>query len=230
MSVPYPLHYYRRELRAIVALPVAERDALVRAFQETGLTPSVAMLTAEVSNRSGKPVSIIEPIVRTFISLAMTRARLDKDVRSFASELVDELRQDKALNDHEKGALDAKFTEQVGAILACERSLRATAKALDISAQSERVVYESRIISDIRPVFPETSDGTAGQPLQAVVLHTLRLECHGEFQHQHFTLTGKDLQELKEVVERALAKEKVLIDLLQGSGLRAQVFADSDKP
>jgi hypothetical protein len=227
MSLPFPLGYYRPHLKAILGLPNDDRVKLVGAFQDTPLVSSVAMLTAEVSRRAEMPASTLEPVVRALTALAIPHARGSvDDARSFARELIQAAGEDRQLREAFGSVLNDTTAEQIGAILACELSVRATAKALDISGQSERVVSESRIISDIRPVFGDQ----IAEPLHAVILHTLRLECIGEFQHQHFLLSSQALRELKDVVERALTKEAALIRGLESAeGLRLQVFADAEE-
>jgi len=234
MSAHFPLQYYRQELTEFLRLPSDERAVLVQTFQQLGLVPSVAVLTAEVSKRIGKAPSAVEPIVRWFTAMSMAMQREGMDARSFAAAIVSEARlNERFVGEEERSALASdrecdQLIDQLAAVLNCERSIRATAKALDVSGQSERVVARSRVISDIRPVFGDATDNSPGQPLQAVMLHTLRLECRGEFQHHHFVLSSKDLQQLRDTVERALLKEKVLTNALQ-EGLRLPVFLDVDE-
>jgi hypothetical protein len=231
--VPFSLQYYRQEFKDFLNLRSEGRAALVNAFQQIQIVPSMTALTAEVSKIMRTPPSTVEPMVRWLTAMSMAMLREASDSKSFATEVVAQVRLNERFFDDEVKALltneseREQFIEQLSAVLNCERSLRVTAKALDVTSQSERVVANSRIITDIRPVFGDTTKSSPGQPLQAILLHTLRLECRGELQHHHFMFSSQELLHLKETLDRALEKEKVLTGALS-EGLKLPIFRDVD--
>lgn len=90
-------------------------------------------------------------------------------------------------------------------------TLNALTKAIKIQRAGERIFCDSRIITDIRPVFGKNiSEG----PASAVITHTLRLGFHrdGDGPHQSFyvTLDESDLYSLLEDIKRAIDKTEAL--------------------
>ncbi|WP_191496159.1 hypothetical protein [Mycobacterium simulans] len=87
-------------------------------------------------------------------------------------------------------------------------TVRRFAKALTLHNEYERIVTDTRILSDIRPVF----DDDEGDPaIEAVIVnHTLRFSyTAGDGDHElHFALDASDLKKLKAQIERALEKDK----------------------
>lgn len=89
------------------------------------------------------------------------------------------------------------------------RVLRASAKAWSLVGDHEKIFLNSRIITDIRPVFEESMD----QPLLAsLIIHTLKLtmQVDGSNQTVYLTADSKDLRDLKLNIERALVKAQYL--------------------
>jgi len=96
-------------------------------------------------------------------------------------------------------------------------ALRIIAKADRLQRDGERLYCEAKILSDIRPVFD--ADPSA-HPIGAVVSHTLKLAFHGtEHTDFHVVLDTDDLEGLKTVIERALAKDKTLREIMKEAKL-----------
>jgi hypothetical protein len=90
-------------------------------------------------------------------------------------------------------------------------TLNALTKAIKLQRAGERIFCDSRIITDIRPVFGnDISEG----PASAVITHTLRLGFHsdGDGPHQSFylTLDEADLHSLSDDIHRAIDKAEAL--------------------
>ena len=98
-------------------------------------------------------------------------------------------------------------------------NLRMAAKAHRLQRAGERLYCDAKILSDIRPVFDEDVETV---PAGAVVGHTLRLGYHERGEHKEFfvVLDDVDLEKLRAVIERAESKNKTLLKLLKGSGLK----------
>lgn len=98
-------------------------------------------------------------------------------------------------------------------------NLRIAAKAHRLQRAGERLYCDAKILSDIRPVFDEDVKTV---PTGAVVGHTLRLGYHERGNHKDFfvVLDSADLEKLRTVIERAESKNKTLLKLLEGSGLK----------
>ena len=228
--VPGSTYFHRVALKTFLMLSEGERSSLVGALKDLGVVASIATLVAEVSKRLDKAPSEIEPVIRWFLEMSIDMQRREEDAESFADDIFQELEiNERYLTQEERDALHTlrpQLEKHLVVVLSSERSIATTAKAIDVSNRSERVVRRCRITSDIRPVFSDMGADT-GAPLCAVLLHTLRLECAGERQHHHFVLSASELQQLHRVVERALAKDKVLQEALQ-RGFTLPVFSDED--
>lgn len=96
--------------------------------------------------------------------------------------------------------------------------LQTSAKAVSILNRQERLFYDARIMSDIRPVF---GDDPTERPAGAVLVHTLSIEHHinGEVETFNVAMDRKDLADLKETIDRALAKAATLSDVVESAGL-----------
>lgn len=79
------------------------------------------------------------------------------------------------------------------------------AKGQDIFSENDQTFIDSRIITDIRPVYGEDVDDP---PTGMVVVHNLRLRYFREGQERSFTvaLRIRDLQDMSQVIERARRK------------------------
>jgi hypothetical protein len=83
------------------------------------------------------------------------------------------------------------------------------AKALTLRNEYERILTDTRILSDIRPVFDDDQENPSMRA--AIVNHTLRFTYtagDGERHESHFALDVDDLEKLKTQIERALKKDK----------------------
>jgi hypothetical protein len=94
------------------------------------------------------------------------------------------------------------------------------AKALDLRNSYEHILSESRIISDIRPVFP---DGEVPEIANAAMVnHTLKLTFfpgeRGLPTELHVALDTTDLAKLREQIDRALEKERAARALVEKGG------------
>jgi hypothetical protein len=96
--------------------------------------------------------------------------------------------------------------------------LKVISKATRLQLDGERLYCESKILSDIRPVF---DDDPEVDPIGAVITHTLKLGYHIGREHKefHIVLDADDLESLKSVIDRAYAKNQTLRVLLRKKNL-----------
>lgn len=94
------------------------------------------------------------------------------------------------------------------------------AKALSLVNERISLLHKSKIVTDIRPVFQlgrkKSTSVEAG-----CIIHTLVLEYseNGEYAKRHIAVDSSDMQRLKESIDRAVAKERALSDLLAAAHL-----------
>jgi hypothetical protein len=97
-------------------------------------------------------------------------------------------------------------------------------KAAGLQREGDRLYCDSRILSDLRPVFGKE----VGRPVGAVITHTLRLGYHEgtEIDHKqlYVVLDSDDLESLIYTLNRAQAKDKALRELLAKAKLPDLTF------
>ncbi len=103
-------------------------------------------------------------------------------------------------------------------ILLSIRILKLISKSRMIQRDGERLYCESKILSDIRPIF---DDDPSVMPSLAVITHTLKITYHlgRERKDFHVILNSEELEMLHEVIIRAKIKEKTLQELMKHAKL-----------
>lgn len=107
------------------------------------------------------------------------------------------------------------FVNRLSAVL-CAPAIRFTAKALALSADHENVYVNTRIITDVRPVFPDDTSTMAA----AVITDHLRINYYdrkGDFSSFYVAMDQGDLIELREEIDRALKKNESMRRFLEVS-------------
>jgi hypothetical protein len=131
--------------------------------------------------------------------------------KAISDALFSEQSEDFQINETDRDILRDRLTK----LFELKDSLRLTAKALDILTDAQHLFYTAKILTDIRPVFNE--EGTAIEA--AVIIHNLLIHYGDAGDHKNFfvTLDTSDVKLLREVLDRADEKAKVLQPLLQRS-------------
>lgn len=91
------------------------------------------------------------------------------------------------------------------------------ARDADVRQECERLFYNARILSDVRPIFDDNCTSVIG----ATVIHNLRMRYHGADGYQDFfvALDADDLEQLKQVIIRAEKKSSQLASMLKATGV-----------
>jgi hypothetical protein len=203
-------------LNDIRSLPDAAVTELLQALESSSITTTPDDLAAHiVESVPSIPKEKLERIVDTLYSLYHVREFSEFNRASFLTELVEGLRRNEKLeiSDAELPSLQERFKK-----LLSIKTLESISKAIGLQRDGERLYCESKIISDIRPVFGED---VKSRPVAAAVTHTLKISYHEDGDHKQFfvILDDVDLDELQEIVERAKTKAGTLSDFLAESKL-----------
>lgn len=120
----------------------------------------------------------------------------------------------------DREAFRARLTEA----LAIE-SLRVIARAAGLLFENEHSATETRIITDIRPIFEQESPKAV--PVGAMVVHTLRIGYIADGEEKNFfvALDAGDVRELAEQLRRANSKAESLRAVLEAARVP---YVDSD--
>ncbi len=177
--------------------------------------------TAAVADKSKLEEQDISEILRVLISLYLGRTTGRVSIEEFVDSICSTLAEKKDDSVKPADGNWQPFKERLNRLLAFDQSIGITAKALSIMTEHERVFLtgESRILTDIRPVF---TDDAGASPSSAVIIHTLKIGyMKDEDVHQFFiALDSQDLRDLLEILKRAEAKEQSLQPLLESAHIR----------
>ena len=102
------------------------------------------------------------------------------------------------------------FTERLTRLLVPRTAAWLTAKANSVLDETSRYLCESRVLTDLRPVFDR--DAAQG-PMGLAIVHTMKLTLHGGPQDPEeifFTVDSADLDMLGETIARARDKYTAL--------------------
>jgi hypothetical protein len=119
-----------------------------------------------------------------------------------------------------EAALDGSghLEENLRGLLAVE-AFRVKTKAWQLQYDHERIFVSAKIYTDIRPIFARDPAET---PNEAVVSHMLKLtfyESGPGRRELYFMLDDTDLENLKQVIDRATTKSNTLHSLLHSIGM-----------
>lgn len=99
------------------------------------------------------------------------------------------------------------------------RPVQLLSKAIDVASEHDRVFIGTRILSDLRPLFP---DHEVSRPEGVVLSHTLKVEFvhdDGSIGNVYIALDPEDLETLRVEVVRAAEKQQELKALMDELGL-----------
>jgi len=124
--------------------------------------------------------------------------------------------------DTEDGQLTAQEIKVVWSRLPSLLSLKSgvgmVSKVYSVYADHDRIYRDSRILTDIRPVFTGSPDE---DPSQFVLIHMLKIvfQQDGATKESFFAMDSADIEGLGEVLDRARAKSSTLKKLLKEKNL-----------
>lgn len=107
-------------------------------------------------------------------------------------------------------------------------TVRIAGRSLDLMTENARTLHETRIVTEVRPVFgAEVKDGAKA----AMVVSELKIEFHDADRtvDAHFYAVDRsDLERLRDVIDRAIDKTDVLKSLIVDAGMPYWEWRDTD--
>jgi hypothetical protein len=156
-----------------------------------------------------------EELSETLISLYVTLASSNKSGELLAADALASLKNcpNEELRKNLKDP--ARLTKRLFALLNIS-ALENSAKALDLVNDYQNVLFDSRVITDIRPVFGHNVEEA---PVGVVVMHNLKLEhIDGRTRKTFYiALDDEDVMELIEKLRRAQKKGRSLSRILEAA-------------
>lgn len=227
MVVPFTV--YRRYQGGLVKfrnLPDESAQDLLASLRDVPWKVSARSLSSSVASKVDTvSASDVEEIVTALLHIHSIRDEGKLPVSDLAEGIARGV--EGLANDEDKATLEDKretFQTRLTEALSIEQ-LRTIARAAGLLFENENSATDTRIITDIRPIFEQESPHVA--PAGAMVVHTLRIGyvTNGEDKSFFVALDADDIQELIEQLQRANSKTESLRSVLKA----AQVdYVDTD--
>lgn len=199
---------YLEGFKRLASMSDDEFERLAKAAADASPSLSLHGLYHDVAERAGLPYEEANELLEAVFSAGSIAWR---DSLS-AAELSADLASDQLEQPVER------FQERLRRLLVTP-AIAVTVRAVQLIAD-EHLTVGSRVITDVRAVFPEDADEDF-RPKAALVLHSLRLDYleHGE--HRTFVtyLDKSDIVKLRRALDRADRKAKSLEEALRAAGV-----------
>ena len=207
---------YRSGMAKLLSLDEESFKELVAGLKEVQPTINITELKSFVASKI-TTFEVSDDILEAILSLYGARVGLDMPLDEFVDEifLAAEDIPDVAIDTRGK---DVDIYKALLTTLLDIPSFTEFVKATDLLTEHQNIFLETRIISDIRPIF--AADVTA-LPLGALIIHTLKI-CYssfGQINEFFITMDEADIEKLIKVLERAKDKTETLRNTLDKGGI-----------
>lgn len=157
----------------------------------------------------------VEVVLRAVFSLSIYRIESSVTAEKIAEEITSVLRTTSAEDLRLAEGEEEGFKDKLSKLLSL-KVVDVSARAASVRGDYLKTFSDAKILTDIRPVFAET----IGDPIGAVISHTLKIEYH-EDGHKRFyvVLDAEDLRKLKTALKKAESKAAALKSTLAKSGV-----------
>lgn len=218
---------YEYGLTLLISLSDEEVQELLSALEAT--TPSLRYRT--VVDRIAPHISIkrlekghLLEIFEVLFALNSLRIGAEVPTEFFVEDICEAVEESNLLEDNtdeeraETANLLEKFKPNLTKLLE-SKTIEIASKAGVLMKEQGHMYCSARIVSDVRSVFGESVDAA---PEAAMIVHVLKLTYHqgDELKDFFVGLNTKDVQRLRQLLDRADAKTESLKSLIGASGTR----------
>ena len=208
---------HRATIGKIVALSEENIAQLVSAISSVKIRSTPSEMSEAIRNQVPSiNRDDLAAIVETLYSLYHVREFSEVRADRFVTDIVESVLKDEKLGAATQDDIP-RLRKTFRRLLNID-TLNALTKAIKLQRDGERIYCDSRIITDIRPVF---SGEVSEAPSSAVIRHTLKIGYHrdGDGPHQAFyvAMDETDLHSLIEDIGRAIEKSETLTKVLKES-------------
>lgn len=212
---------YESGLAKIRVLSNESVRELLAALQQIPDTYSQSSLSSAVAEKVDTiAASDVEEIVPALFSLYAYRDYSQSAISDVAESVAQTMEQSESEQLRLSPEDRDSFTKRLAELLNVE-PLNRVARAGILSLENEHTMRDTRIVTDIRPIFePENPDAP---PKGAVIFHTLKINyrADGDRNKEFFvTLDADDVRRLQEQLERAEAKAERLKPIIKAAQMR----------
>jgi len=203
---------FEEGFRKLSSLTNEEFNSLKEGLSYTALSSSLMELAQNVASfKSLNPIDISE----IFVSVGSLIPYISKeDMRSEVSDDIANIGSQQKIIKGKKA-----FKERL-LLLLSNTQIYYASKTKELATEYGNVYINSRIVSDIRPVFGMDLDEA---PKGGIIIHNLHIHYKADEEGDHkdifLALDSQDIQYLKTIIMRAEKKENALKLILEKSGL-----------
>ncbi len=182
--------------------------------------PSSSASAIAKSIANSVPISIerLTPIIDAIVAMYLVRAQAERRLDRFIKDIVAAY---PGLSEIDAKPADVKRLQQRLERILGIGSLTAVVKAFNLRSEYPDLYCTARVLTDLRPIWPQTEPETP--PQAAVITHVLKLEYHHGTMLDHRELyvgmSGDDLGDLIKVLQRAQRKHKSLTEVMKRAQL-----------
>lgn len=213
-------------VKKLLELKSDQRELLIKVLEQASVVRSEPELLGQVCDamKLEDNGELLREVLKGLLNLEFGRNVRQKSPEVFSRDVC------QAARNQELGPQDADWSTietQLTRLFSCRQSIGTLSKAFAIIQEDERLFMGSRIVSDLRPVF---EDDPKTAPASTLVTHRLKIDYReaGVWKEFYVALDRTDLEKLREIVERAIHKERTLEQLAERMNMRILSVSDED--
>ncbi len=201
--------------KAIASIDDETFNRIVDGFSYTSLKPSIRELAITIATDKSLDFDEVEKVLLSAGSLVplLEGGIPIPDLLDSISSLINKNRF------FDESGKREKFTERLSVLLQ-NKQLYYAFKASDLVTENDNTFIQSRVVSDIRPIFDLNVEGA---PKAGIIIHNLHIHYQSGQESEHkdiyFALDSKDINGLIEILERAKKKEIALQSIFEKTGM-----------
>jgi hypothetical protein len=204
---------YQFGITLIIKIDEPLFNRLLSAITEVHPFVDIASLVLEISPKI-EEVSIndLQEILKAIRSIYSLRIQENLKNHEIIAGLIDAVSSDDTFSQLSEEEL-AHFEQRLTKLLAIDGSISISSQAISLLQEYDSIFLNSRIITDVRPIFKaETKEGIAG----ALVVHTLKIAYQDASGSKEFyvALDSTDVKKLQEQLSQSLIEAKVIQAML----------------
>jgi len=200
---------FKSGFKLLVSIDKKTVQEFVDAFKQAQPSRINNLVLAVTSRVNTLTTEQVKDVIETLISLYNLRDYLQENNDASTQEVIEKISQ-AIQNDGELNIDDEQkqeFEKRLATFLDFDAVLSFTSKAIEVIRDHERLFVDSRVHTDMRPVFEsDLEDSPAG----VAIVHMLKIE-YGDLDGKHeffVALDAIDLEQLRGQLDRADRKAK----------------------
>ena len=205
---------HKKPFLAFLGFTTEKREKLISSLEKTELGSLPKQITTDIYKELDIDKEELQYIIEALFSIIRLKETVGIPINELIEGIIDALKE----LAETKEDLPEDVKVQLSRLLMSDKPFALTIKSATLSGEREKLLIDSKILTDIRPVFRENENFEIGGLL---VLHNMKLEYveNSESKEIFLGLDEKDLKKLGENIDRAYQKAKALRKKLEGTNI-----------